>query len=283
MARSKLDYLFAAVSVLLLVSPLIAYLTGNWVGFWRLATNLGDEPAYVALAVVLYFLVDQGLGFSVLLALSTTAWLNVVVKNTLRLPRPPRELWLANAEGYGFPSGHSQTSTTFWSSLSLKTRRLGVVVLGVAVVAIVGASRIMLNVHYPWDVAGGIALGLAVSYASYYLFDRLPGKASLSSAILAVYGLAVGGLYLVVADATIARIGGLIVGLSVYPLVSEKVSLAGKPLAWRAVLAAVALVVAMLLTTVAKAQPVPVQFIAYLATGATVVSLPLLLKRAEKA
>jgi membrane-associated phospholipid phosphatase len=149
MRAETLRTLAAAATALLLVSPLLAYLAGFWDEYWKVVTNLGDEPAYVALATLIYVGVSRELGVTALLALISTAWLNVLVKNVLALPRPPRELWKVEASGYGFPSGHTQTSTTFWLSVGLKLRDAYVLALGLAVALLVGASRVELGVHYP--------------------------------------------------------------------------------------------------------------------------------------
>lgn len=66
--------------------------------------------------------------------------------------------------GYSFPSGHAFASAALggWFMLwLLRTRRHRwlLLPLGLWVVA-VGYSRLLLGVHYPWDVLAGMALGL---------------------------------------------------------------------------------------------------------------------------
>lgn len=272
----KTKHILIIVAVLLAVSPLLGLLLDKWVDYWRIATNLGDEPAYIALTILLFYLVDPYLGVNVLIALSTGAWLDVFMKNLFKLPRPPRELRLAPAEGYGFPSGHATTSTTFWTSLSLETRRREVYLLGAVTVAIVCLSRIILNVHYPVDVAGGVVLGLFSSFSVYYATRKITLKPWLASLALALYGVAVSVLTFVQGDLNFVRLGGLLVGLAVYPLIREKINLRKESLLTKTFLALVALVLAFGFTQVAKSQAPLAQFILYLATGFITVSLPLL-------
>jgi pimeloyl-ACP methyl ester carboxylesterase/membrane-associated phospholipid phosphatase len=67
----------------------------------------------------------------------------------------------AAQDGYGFPSGHMATMTavtlTVWPYLSWPLR---VAIVGLTV--LVGWSRIYLGVHFPLDILGGFAIGVAV-------------------------------------------------------------------------------------------------------------------------
>ncbi|MGH7391190.1 MAG: phosphatase PAP2 family protein [Candidatus Rokuibacteriota bacterium] len=73
----------------------------------------------------------------------------------------------------GFPSGHATAATAYFGAVaylagSLRTRAACVAVRSVAVVAIalVAAARVVLRAHWPSDVLGGIALGLALAAAA---------------------------------------------------------------------------------------------------------------------
>lgn len=76
---------------------------------------------------------------------------------------------LIDAEGSAFPSGHAAHAVIFpWLALTLTVRlRPGMaggtalLVLGIALAALVGLSRVYLRVHYLSDVNAGWALGVA--------------------------------------------------------------------------------------------------------------------------
>lgn len=86
---------------------------------------------------------------------------------------------------YSFPSGHATMAVGFYGTLTLLVawrlkglRRWGVVAAGVALVLLIGFSRLYLGVHYPTDViAGFLAAPLWVSAIalSYFLWRMVRG------------------------------------------------------------------------------------------------------------
>jgi undecaprenyl-diphosphatase len=76
---------------------------------------------------------------------------------------------------FGFPSGHATAAAAFFGavvylagSLPPLPRRV-VRILAPLIVLLVGVARVMLRAHWPSDVAGGIALGLALASAAALL------------------------------------------------------------------------------------------------------------------
>ena len=87
------------------------------------------------------------------------------IKDAVDRPRPPGGL--VETSGSSFPSGHAAYSTFYvWLAVTIVVRlRVGmargaaVVVAGFALAALVGLSRVYLEVHYMSDVNAGWALG----------------------------------------------------------------------------------------------------------------------------
>jgi membrane-associated phospholipid phosphatase len=88
----------------------------------------------------------------------------------------------AQLSSLSFPSGHSSGVATLvtvglvlgWPLLARGVRRR-VLAAGVALIVVVGLSRMWLGVHYLTDVLGGWSLGVAWSLAVALAFDALPG------------------------------------------------------------------------------------------------------------
>jgi undecaprenyl-diphosphatase len=94
--------------------------------------------------------------------------LSMVTKHLVGRARPTA-FFRTSATGYSFPSGHALNATCFALALGLilwrlPWRRAAKIAgsLGLAAyVLCVGASRMVLGVHYPTDVLGGFLLGVA--------------------------------------------------------------------------------------------------------------------------
>ena len=129
--------------------------------FFNVATDVGDRMILFGLTMLLWWLWDKRIGFFVATTLLVSAAANGLLKEAFGMPRPDPSLWKTGTSGNGFPSGHAQQTTAFASSAALRMGRIGIP-LGVAGVALVSVSRVVLGVHFVGDVLGGIGFGVLV-------------------------------------------------------------------------------------------------------------------------
>jgi membrane protein DedA with SNARE-associated domain/membrane-associated phospholipid phosphatase len=124
--------------------------------------------ALTALCAVLLAVRRRWAEFGVLLAGMTLTSVGFhEIKDAVDRPRP--EGGLVDTAGSAFPSGHAAHSVLYlWIAVTIVmrlrpgiTRKAAVVLAGLALTALVGLSRVYLNVHYLSDVSGGWALGAA--------------------------------------------------------------------------------------------------------------------------
>lgn len=154
----------------------------RWMAAYRtpLLTKIALQVTTLGTGIVLLMVVVVGSAFLwlthhrhssyLLLASFFGAWLlNNVLKDVFERPRPLVVHPLANAVSSSFPSGHAMTSMAAYGAIALLVTRLEargaarVLTWAAAllVVLLIGATRLYLGVHYPSDILGGYAAGLA--------------------------------------------------------------------------------------------------------------------------
>jgi membrane-associated phospholipid phosphatase len=94
--------------------------------------------------------------------------LNVAVKHFVQRARPHVDHPLLTLTSYSFPSGHTAGATVFYgfmvalllAHVKQPGRRIAIVGVAVAMVLLVGFSRMYLGVHYLTDVLAAIVEGV---------------------------------------------------------------------------------------------------------------------------
>ncbi len=103
--------------------------------------------------------------------------LQLDIKLLVQRARPVVEDALTRAPGYSFPSGHASNTSSaglvlvilVWPLLARRGRIVLVTAVSAAVL-LTAADRVLLGAHFPSDVVAGIALGAAMTGASYLGF-----------------------------------------------------------------------------------------------------------------
>jgi undecaprenyl-diphosphatase len=147
--------------------------TSTGLAIFSVVTQLGSPVANVLIAVVAIYLwrVREWLILWTWLAATLGGKvIEFVLKDTVHRTRPQYAAAYLNGRSYSFPSGHTMGSTICYlfiayiiarrPNVSASVRRAAFVIAALIIVA-VAFSRLYLGVHYPSDVAGGFAAGLA--------------------------------------------------------------------------------------------------------------------------
>lgn len=113
--------------------------------------------------------------FSLLFLSGLLAWfLSSALKFTLQVPRPFVEFGFIpayNETSFSFPSSHTSVFFALAFVVYSINRRFGI---GMYILAsLIALSRIVLGVHYPSDILGGVILGVLVGYIFVKIFKRL--------------------------------------------------------------------------------------------------------------
>ncbi|TFG03789.1 MAG: phosphatase PAP2 family protein [Promethearchaeota archaeon] len=166
-------YLLAALAVVFIVG-LLLYLNGlnlffnylfidNDITFaiFSVITELGDTLAYLLIIVVAWYIYDKRFAKNLAIGLLSSYYLNNILKDIFKDPRPPTN-YKANAEGFGFPSGHSQNGAAAWGYLAYEAYRKESKILFwifTILIFLIAGSRLIIGVHDLQDVWGGLTIG----------------------------------------------------------------------------------------------------------------------------
>lgn len=150
-------------------------------------TYLGDEIALMLIAIVLFWCVNKRSGYYMLVSGFFGIIVNQVLKLACKIPRPEKidpnftivESAREAAEGYSFPSGHTQNAVTVFGSIFLLARKTWVKIVAVVIATLVGVSRMYLGVHTLWDVvaAAGCAIIILLVLEELFKNDEIFAKA----------------------------------------------------------------------------------------------------------
>lgn len=124
----------------------------------------------------IYWCINKKIGQKILFSLVSNITLNTGIKEFVRAPRPIGikgldSMRVSTATGYSFPSGHTQSATTFWVSLMIIFQKIWIYLLGIIMILGVGISRLYLAVHWPIDVLFGWIFGTIFTILFCKIFD----------------------------------------------------------------------------------------------------------------
>ena len=133
-------------------------------------TRLGEETAFLVIALIFFWCVDKKKGYFIMAVGFLGTMANQFLKLMCRIPRP----WVLDenftileqareaADGYSFPSGHTQTAVGTFGAIAYGTEKRWLRITAIVLAVLVGFSC-----TYPCGCAcrcrNGIAAGFSAS------------------------------------------------------------------------------------------------------------------------
>ena len=140
--------------------------------FMKLATKLSNPEVMIVIAIISILfctklIKNKKLSLGIILNLAGITIINQILKFIFRRERPSGYR-LIEMSGYSFPSGHAMASLAFYGLLIYITKRLVknkylkilLITLNIAIIILIGVSRIYLGVHYLSDVLTGYSISI---------------------------------------------------------------------------------------------------------------------------
>jgi len=140
--------------------------------FMSLVTHCGGEIIFMIAGIIMFWCVNKYEGYYVLTVGFFGTVINQFLKMIFRIPRPwvkdPNftivESARADATGYSFPSGHTQSSMGTFGSIAVSRKSKWIKGLCIALMILVPLSRMYLGVHTPLDVGVSVIVALALIF-----------------------------------------------------------------------------------------------------------------------
>ena len=133
-------------------------------------TSLGEETAFLVIALILFWCVDKYVGYYTLSVGFVGMIVSQFMKLWFRIPRP----WVLDSDftvleqaklhagDYSFPSGHTVSAVCTYGSIANTTKNRPLRYLCIAISILVGFSRMYIGVHTPKDVLVGALLAVVL-------------------------------------------------------------------------------------------------------------------------
>jgi undecaprenyl-diphosphatase len=138
---------WVAQAALVLYAPLLLWL------WFRSRAGAGDRRRTVLLAVL-----------AAVLSLSVNAVLNAAVPRLRPFVMVPANVLVPPPHDPSFPSDHAAVAAAIAATLILRgDQALGVAAMWGA--AIIGTARVIVGIHYPTDILGGMVVGAGAAAA----------------------------------------------------------------------------------------------------------------------
>ncbi len=149
--------------------------------FFIICTSFGEELVLVSLFAVIFWCINKKLAYRIAFSYFLSGVAVQGLKVHFRIDRPwvldpefkPVEQVMDTATGYSFPSGHTQSSTSLYSSIAFYFKKSWLYVVSFIIIAAVMFSRMYLGCHTPKDVLVSFCITIVISTAVSLVYDNL--------------------------------------------------------------------------------------------------------------
>ncbi|MBU1142880.1 MAG: phosphatase PAP2 family protein [Firmicutes bacterium] len=149
--------------------------------FFYIVTQLGDQYAFILLAVIIYWTIDKKFAHKFVFTFMVSAVVNSGFKEIFKRTRPyfypgveSEPHW--NTLGYSFPSGHAQAAGVLGYTALHAAKKTGykwMKYIGIAILILVPLSRVYLGQHFLSDVLVGVVLAFVIAHYTFKLVDKM--------------------------------------------------------------------------------------------------------------
>ena len=148
--------------------------------FFSLITKLGEEDIFIIISLFIFWCINKKKGFYLLVVGFAGTLANQFLKITFKVPRP----WIKDptftvvesaresANGYSFPSGHTQTSVGVFGGLARAFKSNIFRIICILLCVLIPLSRLYLGVHTLLDVSVSFILALIFIFVFYPFIDK---------------------------------------------------------------------------------------------------------------
>ena len=145
-----------------------------------LITHLGSETLFMVIAITVFWCVNKRHGYYLLSVGFIGTLINQALKLLYRIPRPwvrdPNftivESARADATGFSFPSGHTQSVVGTMGGVARITKKWWLRIVCIVIAALVAFSRMYLGVHTPQDVLVSLVIAVILVFVLYPIVER---------------------------------------------------------------------------------------------------------------